>query len=257
MSGLAYAASDTLVIARRNLLRIPRQPDLLVSFTVQPIMFLLLFAYVFGGAIKTPGFKYIDFLMPGIVAQSMTFGGFVTAIGLSDDLRKGLVDRFRSLPMARSAVLAGRTLADVATNAVQLGLMVVVGLIVGFSFHTSAPKVAAGIVLMLLFGYAFSWVFAFIALRSSSAESAQALGFTVIFPLTFASSAFVPPESMPAGLQWFAEVNPFSTIVDALRALWLGTPAGNDVWGAVAWSIGITVFFAALAVSGYRRAVAK
>jgi ABC transporter DrrB family efflux protein len=257
MSALAYTASDTLVLARRNLLRIPRQPDLLISFTVQPIMFLLLFAYVFGGAIKTPGLDYKDFLVPGIVAQSMTFGGFVTAIGLSDDLKKGLIDRFRSLPMSRAAVLAGRTLADVATNAVQLALLVGVGLIIGFSFHTSAPKVIAGVLLMLLFGYAFSWVFAFIALRSSSAESAQALGFIVIFPITFASSAFVPTQSMPDGLKAFAENNPFSTVVDAIRSLWLGTPAHNDVWGAVAWSVAITVVFATLAVSGYRRAVAK
>jgi ABC transporter DrrB family efflux protein len=257
VSGLAYAAADTFVIARRNLLRIPRQPDLLISFTIQPIMFLLLFAYVFGGAIKTPGFDYKDFLLPGIVAQSMTFGGFVTAIGLSDDLRKGLIDRFRSLPMARSAVLAGRTLADVVTNFVQLALMVVVGLVIGFSFHTSAPLVIGGIVLMLFFGYAFSWVFAFVALRSSSAESAQALGFIVVFPITFASSAFVPTGSMPDWLRAFADNNPFTTIVDALRHLWLGTPAGNDVWGAVAWSVGIVAVFATLAVSGYRRAVAK
>ena len=257
MSGLSYAVGDTLVAAWRNLLRIPRQPDLLISFTVQPIMFLLLFAYVFGGAIRTPGYDYIDFLLPGIIAQSMTFGGFVTAIGLTDDLRKGLIDRFRSLPMARSAVLAGRTLADVFTNIVQLTLMVVVGLIIGFSFHTSAPKVLAGVLLMLLFGYAFSWVFAFVALHASSAEAAQALGFIVIFPITFASSAFVPTGSMPDGPKAFAENNPFSTVVDALRALWLGTPAHNDVWGAVAWSVGITAVFAALSISGYRRAVAK
>src|SRR3954452_4641074 len=141
MSALAYAAADTFVIARRNLLRIPRQPDLLVSFTIQPIMFLLLFAYVFGGAIKTPGLDYKDFLVPGIVAQSMTFGGFVTALGLSDDLRKGLIDRFRSLPMARSAVLAGRTLADVFTNAISLVVMLAVGFIAGFNFSASAPKV--------------------------------------------------------------------------------------------------------------------
>ena len=257
MSGVAYVVSDTAVMAWRNILRIPRQPDLLVSFTIQPIMFLLLFAYVFGGAIKTPGFDYKDFLVPGIVAQSMTFGGFVTALGLSDDLRKGLIDRFRSLPMARSAVLAGRTLADVATNALQLALLIIVGLAIGFGFHTGAPKIIAGIVLMLLFGYAFSWVFAFVALHSSSAESAQALGFIVIFPITFASSAFVPTASMPDGLKAFAENNPFSTVVDALRSLWLGTPAGNDVWGAVAWSIAIIAVFSVLSVRGYRRAVAK
>jgi ABC-2 type transport system permease protein/oleandomycin transport system permease protein len=187
----------------------------------------------------------------------MTFGGFVTAIGLTDDLRKGLIDRFRSLPMARSAVLAGRTLADVATNAFQLVLMLLVGLLIGFDFNSNAVKIAGGILLMLMFGYAFSWVFAFIGLRSASPESAQALGFVAIFPITFASSAFAPPDSMPKPLEVFAENNPFSTIVDALRHLWVGAPAGNDVWGAVAWSVGLTLLFSWLAVSGYRKAVAK
>jgi ABC transporter DrrB family efflux protein len=256
MSALAYAVADTAVIAKRNLLRIPRQPDLWVSFTIQPIMFVLLFVYVFGGAINTPGYdNYTDFLMPGIIAQTMAFGGFVTAIGLSDDLSKGLIDRFRSLPMARSAVLAGRTFADVATNIVSLVVMVIVGLLVGFSFSTSPLEVAAGFGLLLLFGYAFSWVFAFVALVSGSAEGANALGFMVIFPLTFASSAFVPPESMPAGIQEFAEVNPFSTVVDATRALFVGSPAGNDVWAAVAWCVGLIVVFGVLSVHKYRRAV--
>src|SRR5919112_2505533 len=166
MSALAYAVSDTAVIAKRNLLRIPRQPDLWVSFTIQPVMFVVLFVYVFGGAIQTPGYDYVDFLIPGIVIQTMSFGGFVTAIGLSDDLRKGLIDRFRSLPMARSAVLAGRTLADVATNIVALTVMVVVGLLVGFNFTSSPLEVLAGILLLLAFGYAFSWIFAFVALIS-------------------------------------------------------------------------------------------
>ena len=258
MSALAYAISDTAVLAKRNLLRIPRQPDLWVSFTIQPIMFVLLFVYVFGGAIQTPGYDdYVDFLMPGIIVQTMSFGGFVTAIGLSDDLRKGLIDRFRSLPMARSAVLAGRTLADVATNAVSIAVMVVVGLLVGFSFTSSPVEVAAGIGLLLLFGYAFSWIFAFIALNSSSAEGAQALGFMVIFPLTFVSSAFVPPESMPGWVETFAELNPVSTVVDAARALLVDAPAGNDVWAAVLWCVGLIVFFAVLSVYKYRRAVSS
>jgi len=255
MSSLAYAISDTAVIAKRNLLRIPRQPDLWVSFTIQPVMFVLLFVYVFGGAIQTPGYDYVDFLIPGIVIQTMSFGGFVTAIGLSDDLRKGLIDRFRSLPMARSAVLGGRTLADVATNAISIAVMVAVGLIVGFSFSSSPIEVVAGFGLCLLFGYAFSWVFAFVTLSTTTAEGAQALGFIVIFPLTFASSAFVPPESMPAGIQEFAEVNPFSTIVDATRALFVGAPAGNDVWAAVAWCVGLIVVFGVLSVQKYRRTV--
>jgi ABC-2 type transport system permease protein/oleandomycin transport system permease protein len=187
----------------------------------------------------------------------MSFGGFVTAIGLSDDLRKGLVDRFRSLPMARSAVLAGRTLADVATNTVSLVVMIVVGLLVGFNFTSSPFEVAAGIVLLLLFGYAFSWIFAYIALNSSSAEGAQALGFMLIFPLTFASSAFVPPESMPSAVEAFAEANPFSTIVDATRALFVDAPAGSDVWAAFAWCIGLIAVFATLSVYQYRRSVSS
>jgi ABC transporter DrrB family efflux protein len=255
MRSLSYAVSDTLVLAQRNLLRIPRAPDLLLSFTVQPVMFLLLFVYVFGGAIETPGYDYIDFLMPGIIVQTISFGGFVTALGLAEDLKKGLIDRFRSLPMARSAVLGGRTLADVATNTLALAVMISVGLLVGFSFSSSPLEVVGGIGLLLFFGYAFSWVFAFIGLTASSGESAQALGFLIIFPLTFASSAFVPVDSMPGWLQAFADVNPFTTMVDAMRALWVDAPAGNDVWGAVAWSVGITAVFSALSVARYRRAI--
>ncbi|HEY6777115.1 MAG TPA: ABC transporter permease [Thermoleophilaceae bacterium] len=256
MSSLAYAVSDTMVLAKRSLLRIPRAPDLLLSFTVQPIIFVLLFVYVFGGAIKTPGFEdYTDFLMPGIVAQTMSFGGFVTALGLAEDLKKGLIDRFRSLPMSRSAVLAGRTLADVATNVISLTIMVAVGLAVGFRFHSSPLEVVAGIGLMLLFGYAFSWIFAYCGLVASSGESAQAIGFIVIFPITFISSAFVPVDSMPSWLQPVAENNPFTTVVDAMRALWVDAPAGNDIWGAVLWSVGLIAVFAPLSVARYRRAV--
>jgi ABC transporter DrrB family efflux protein len=258
MSALAYAVSDTLVLAKRNLLRIPRAPDLLVGFTVQPIMFVVLFVYVFGGAISTPGFDdYTDFLMPGIIVQTISFGGFVTALGLAEDLKKGLIDRFRSLPMARSAVLAGRTLADVVTNCVSLAIMIAVGLVVGFTFHANAFEIVAGIGLLLLFGYAFSWIFAFFGLSASSAEAAQSIAFIVIFPLTFISSAFVPPDSMPAALEWFADVNPFTTVVDAMRSLWVGTPAGNDIWGAVLWCVGLIALFAPLSVARYRRAVSR
>ncbi len=257
MSGLRNGLADTLVLAKRSLLRIPRAPDLLLSFTVQPIMFVLLFAYVFGGAIATPGYSYIDFLMPGIIVQTMSFGGFVTALGLSEDLKKGLIDRFRSLPMSRAAVLAGRTLSDIATNSISIAVMLVVGTIAGFSFDAPLTHIAAGILLLLLFGYAFSWVFAFVGLTSSSPEAAQSLGFIVIFPLTFVSSAFVPVESMPAALQAFAEVNPFTIVVDAMRSLFLGAPAGNNVWGAVAWSLGIIAVFATLSVAKYKRAVVR
>ncbi|MEX2195228.1 MAG: ABC transporter permease [Thermoleophilaceae bacterium] len=258
MTAFANAATDTLVLARRNLARIPRAPDLLLSFTVQPIMFVLLFVYVFGGAIATPGFDdYTDFLMPGIIVQTMTFGGFVTALGLAEDLKKGLIDRFRSLPMARAAVLAGRTLADVATNVLSLAVMIGVGLLVGFNFDSPFYEILGGVGMMLLFGYAFSWVFAYLGLTASSAESAQALGFIAIFPLTFASSAFVPVESMPSWLQAFAEINPITTVVDATRSLFLDSPAGNDVWGAVAWSLGLIAVFAVLSVRRYRRAVTR
>jgi ABC transporter DrrB family efflux protein len=257
MSGLRMAVSDTLVLAKRNFLRISRAPDLLLAFTVQPIMFVLLFAYVFGGAIPTPGHSYIDFLIPGILVQTMAFGGFVTAMGIAEDLRKGLVDRFRSLPMSRSAVLAGRTLSDIVTNGISITVMVIVGVIIGFGFESPFLHVVAGILLLLLFGYAFSWVFAFIGLTASSPEAAQSLGFILIFPLTFISSAFVPPETMPAALQWFAEVNPFSITVNAIRALFIGDPAGNSVWGAVAWSVGIAALFAFLAVTKYKRAVVR
>jgi ABC transporter DrrB family efflux protein len=222
--------SDTLVIAERNLVRLPRAPDLLIAFTVQPVMFVLLFVYVFGGAISTPGYSYVDFLIPGIIVQNIAFGGFVTALGLNEDLHKGLIDRFRSLPMARAAVLAGRTLADVVTNFLSVIVLIVTGLIIGFSFDASALEIVGGIALLLLFGYAFSWVFALLGLLVSSPESANSVGFLAVFPLTFISSAFVPVDSMPSALQWFAEINPFTIMVDAMRALWVGAPAGNNVW---------------------------
>jgi ABC-2 type transport system permease protein/oleandomycin transport system permease protein len=253
VSSLRWAVSDTLVLAKRSLLRIPRQPDLLIAFTVQPVMFVLLFVYVFGGAIRTPGYDYVDYLMPGIITQSIAFGGFVTALALTEDLKKGLIDRFRSLPMSRAAVLAGRTLADMVTNAFSLLVLVGVGMLAGFSFHNGVPEVLAGFVLLLLFGYAFSWVFALIGLMVSTPEAANSVGFTAIFPLTFASSAFVPVESMPSWLQAFAEINPFTAVVDAIRALWLGAPAGDSIVLAIGWTVGILAVFAPLAIRRYRR----
>jgi len=249
--------ADSLVMAERNLVRLPRSPDLLIGFTIQPVMFVLLFAYVFGGAIVTPGYDYVDFLIPGIIVQNIAFGGFVTALGLAEDLTKGLIDRFRSLPTARASVLAGRTLADVVTNSLSIVVLLVTGLIIGFSFNASALEILAGVGLLLLFGFAFSWIFALLGMMVSSPEAANGVGFTLIFPITFISAAFVPVESMPAGLQDFAEVNPITVVVNAMRALWLGAPAGNDIWGAVAWSIALIVIFAPLAVSKYRRTAAR
>jgi len=218
-------------------------------------MFVLLFVYVFGGAILVPDFydDYTAFLLPGIIVQNIAFGGFVTALGLNEDLHKGLIDRFRSLPMARAAVLAGRTLADVATNLLSVCVLLVTGLIIGFSFDASIGEILLGLVLLLLFGYAFSWVFALLGLIVSSPESANSLGFIAVFPLTFISSAFVPVQSMPAALQWFAEINPFTIVVDAMRSLWVGAPAGGSVWQAFLWSFVLIAIFAPLAVSRYRR----
>jgi ABC transporter DrrB family efflux protein len=250
--------SDTLVLARRNLRRIPRQPDLLIAYTVQPVMFVLLFVYVFGGAIETPGFDYVDFLMPGITVQSIAFGGFVTALGLSEDVGKGLIDRFRSLPMSRAAVLAGRTFSDVLLNCLSLVVLLSVGFLAGFSFiDSSVGQVVLGIVLLLLMGYAFSWIFALVGLFSSSPETANSIGFTLIFPLTFASSVFVPAASMPDGLRQFAEANPFTTWSDALRSLWIGTPPHSDVWMSFVWCLALIALFAPLAVARYRRVAAR
>ena len=253
MSALATTWSDTRVLARRNLMRIPRQPDLLIAYTIQPIMFTLLFVYVFGGAIQTPGFDYVDFLMPGIIVQSIAFGGFVTALGLSEDVKKGLIDRFRSLPMSRAAVLNARTSSDILLNCLSLIVLFAVGFLAGFNFiDATIGEIVLGIVLCLYLGYAFSWIFALIGLYSSSPETANSIGFTLIFPLTFASSVFVPAESMPDGLRQFAEANPFTTWADAARSLWLGTPAHTDVWMSFVWIFGLIAVFAPLAVMRYR-----
>jgi ABC transporter DrrB family efflux protein len=258
MSALALTAEDTLVLARRNLMRIPRQPDLLIAYTIQPVMFVLLFVYVFGGAIQTPGFDYVDFLMPGIIVQSIAFGGFVTALGLSEDVQKGLIDRFRSLPMSRAAVLLGRTFSDVLLNCLSLVVLLSGGFLAGFNFiNATVGDVALGIVLLLLLGYAFSWIFALVGLFSSTPETANSIGFTLIFPLTFASSIFVPAETMPDGLRQFAEANPFTTVADAVRSLWLDTPPHSDVWMAFIWCFVLIAVFAPLAVERYRRVAAR
>jgi ABC transporter DrrB family efflux protein len=246
------------VIAERNLLRFPRAPELLLAFTVQPIMFVLLFNFVFGGAIRTPGdISYAEFLIPGIVVQNIAFGGFTTALGLNEDMSKGLIDRFRSLPISRAAVLAGRTTADIFTNFLSMMILVLTGLAIGFSFQTDVAHVVAGFLLMVFFGYAFSWVFAWVGLLVKSPEAANSAGFIAVFPLTFISSAFVPVATMPEALRAFARANPFTIVVNALRSLWIGTPAGNSIWEAVLWSVGILVVFSVLAVGRYRKAVAR
>jgi ABC transporter DrrB family efflux protein len=252
--------TDTVIIAERNLIRLPRAPDLLIGFTVQPIMFVLLFRYVFGGAIHTFYPNYADFLIPGIIVQNIAFGGFFTALGLSEDLHKGLIDRFRSLPMARSAVLAGRTLSDVVTNLLSMIILLITGLIIGFRFHTTVPDALLGVLLLVLFGYAFSWVFAFVGLIVSSPESANSIGFIAVFPLTFISSAFVPPDTFPTVLRKFSDVNPFTIMVNAMRHLWEGHAvqvSGANVWEALLWTAVIFAVFAPIAVARYRRATGQ
>lgn len=256
---LAWTVSDTLVMAKRNLLRYLRLPQLLVFSTVQPIMFVLLFAFVFGGAISTPGVDYINYLIPGILVQTVLFGASQTTVGLADDLAHGMVDRFRSLPMARSAVLAGRTLADSARNVFVVLLMLGVGALIGFRFEGGVLASAGAVALVVGFGFAFSWISALIGLVVKDTETAQVAGFIWIFPLVFASSAFVPVQTMPGWLQAFAEVQPISVTVNAVRYLTSdgvapGT-AASDVGLALLWVAGILAAFVPLAVAQYRRSV--
>jgi ABC transporter DrrB family efflux protein len=248
--------TDARVVSVRNLRHFVRQPDLLVFSTIQPIMFVLLFTYVFGGAISKSlpaGVSYIDYLLPGILVQSVTFRASMTAIGLSDDLKLGVIDRFRSMPMARSAVLVGRTAADLVRNVLIIALMIIVGYIVGFSFEAGVAQAVACVALVSAFGLALSWIFAFVALTVRSAEAAQSAGFVVLFPLVFASSVFVPVSSMPDWLQAFAKVSPVTLTANAARSLALvpGTP--SSLGGAVAWIAGLLAVFIPLSVWRYRR----
>jgi ABC-2 type transport system permease protein/oleandomycin transport system permease protein len=259
---IAWTVSDAMTLTKRNLLRYVRLPTLLIFSTVQPVMFVLLFRYVFGGAINVPGLNYVDYLMPGIFVQTVVFGSTQTGVGLAEDLSKGLVDRFRSLPMARSAVLAGRTLSDTVRNTFVVVLMTIVGMAVGFRFHGGILEFAMALLLGVLFGLGFSWISALIGLAAGNVEAAQAASFVWIFPLTFASSAFVPVKSMPGWLQAWAKVNPVSITVDAVRSLSLGQPLAHQVVGgsttvhvleALAWVAGILVVFVPLAVRRYRK----
>jgi ABC-2 type transport system permease protein/oleandomycin transport system permease protein len=245
--------ADAATIAWRNILNIRRNPQLLVFSTIQPVIFVLMFRYVFGGAIRTPGVDYVDFLMPGIFVQTVVFGSLTTAIGLADDLQRGLVDRFRSLPMARSAVLIGRTLADLLRNVFVVVLMVAVGLLVGWSPDQPLLEIVAALGLIFAFSYSLSWFFAIVGLNVRDGETAQAAAFPLMAPLVFASSAFVPLESMPGWLQAFAEHQPVTIVVEAARGLTLGGDVGGDVLSAIAWIVGIIAVCAPLAVARYRR----
>jgi ABC transporter DrrB family efflux protein len=255
--GLAGPVRDALAIAGRNLIALRRVPRLLVFSTIQPVVFLLLFRYVFGGVVSTSllGVPYVDFLVPGVFVQTSVFGAIGAAIGLATDLQSGLLERFRSLPMARSAVLAGRTIADLARNVFVVALMAVIGFGVGFRVHTGPLPFLAGLLLVLVFAYSMSWVFATVGLLVGDPETAQAAAFPVMAPLVFASSVFVPVSSMPGWLQGFANHQPVSVTASAVRALVLGGPTATYVWQSLAWAAGIVLVFAPLAVRRYRRAV--
>jgi ABC-2 type transport system permease protein len=257
-SAFGWAAQDALTVAWRNLVAMTRQPQVLVFSTIQPIIFVLMFRYVFGGAIRVPGVDhYVDYLMPGVFAQTVVFGSIQTGVALAEDLNKGLIERFRSLPMARSAVLAGRTLADLVRNVFVIALMVIVGFLVGWRVHVNVFSVLAGLGVMLLFAHALSWVFAIVGLSSPNAEAAQAAAFPIMAPLVFASTAFVSASSMPAVLEWFAEHQPVSIVIDAVRALTYGHQFSSPgtVLAAIVWSVGIIAVSAPLAVRIYRRKV--
>jgi ABC-2 type transport system permease protein/oleandomycin transport system permease protein len=247
---------DTYAVTQRNLIAYRRVPQLLVFSTIQPVIFVLMFRYVFGGAIQVPGnIPYVDFLMPGIFLQTVIFGSLATAIGLATDMKSGLMERFHALPMSRSAVLTGRTLADLSRNVFVVALMMTVGFIVGWRIHTNVVGLVSGGLLVLLFGYAMSWIFATVGLAVGDPETAQAAAFPVLAPLVFASTAFVPPDSMPGWLQVWARNQPVSATAEAVRALTIGGPTTAEVLEAVAWCVGILVIFAPIAVRLYRRAV--
>jgi ABC-2 type transport system permease protein/oleandomycin transport system permease protein len=250
--------ADARAMTWRNLLNIARNPQLVVFATIQPIIFVVMFRYVFGGAIQASlpaGQSYINFLMPGIFVQTIVFGVLTTGVGLADDLNKGLIDRFRSLPMARSAVLVGRTSADFVRNFFVVILMCVVGFIVGWTVETNVWGLLGAIGVILAFAYSLSWVFAIVGLTVRDSETAQAVSFPILAPLVFASSAFVPVATMPSWLQGWAKNQPVSIVVDAARALTIGGPTAKYVLEALAWIVGITLVCAPLAVARYRRVV--
>ncbi|CAN5288593.1 ABC transporter permease [soil metagenome] len=267
MSSLTKVVGDSLVMTRRNLIKVKRVPDLIVFATLSPIMFVLLFRYVFGSAIPIEGISYADFLLPGIFAQTVIFGSTITGASLADDVQKGLVDRFRSLPMARSAVLIGRTVADQGLNVVTIVVMSLTGLIVGWRVRSSIVEALAGFVLLLLFAFAVSWLFALVGLIVRTPEVVNNASFIVIFPITFIANTFVPIENFPTVLRVFAEWNPVSSLVQAVRELFGNTSPAlppADVWSlqnpvlyTLLWVALILAIFVPLSVRQYVRAAGR
>jgi ABC-2 type transport system permease protein len=261
------ALSDGFIVARRNLIKIKRVPDLLVFTTLQPIMFVLLFAYVFGGAIAVRGSSYREFLIAGIFAQTVIFGAAITGTGLADDIQKGIIDRFRSLPMSPSAVLFGRTLSDVVNNLIVMVVMSLTGLLVGWRIRTSVMEALGGYLILLTFAYAFSWVMAMVGLLAPSPEVVNNASFVVIFPLTFVANTFVPIGTLPGPLRTFAEWNPVSAVTQAARRLFgniaPGTPI-SDSWAmrhpatyTLAWALAILIIFVPLTTRQFHRSVSR
>jgi len=267
MTSLAWTLADGLAVAQRNLIKIKRVPEVLVWVLISPIMFVLLFAYVFGGAIEVPGVPYREFLIAGIFAQTVVFGATYTGAGLAEDMQKGIIDRFKSLPMSRSAVLLGRTGADIVYNVLSITIMALTGLLVGWRIHTSALEAAAGFALLLLFAYAFSWVMATVGLMVPSPEVVNNASFMVIMPLTFISNAFVPIETFPTALRVFAEWNPVSAVTQAARNLFGNTnplAPPPDVWSlqnpelyTLIWVVVLVGVFAPISVRLYKNAASK
>ena len=264
MNQLSLVLADANVVAKRNVIKITRVPEVLVFVLLSPIMFVLLFAYVFGNSIDVPGTSYREFLIAGIFAQTVMFGATFTGAGIAEDMQKGIIDRFRSLPMSRSAVLAGRTASDVIYNALSMVIMVITGLLVGWRIRGSILEAVAGFALILLFAYAISWIMAFIALLVPSPEVINNASFMVIFPMTFVANTFVPSDSLPGPLRAFAEWNPVSAVTQAARQLFGNIPAGtpeptawplqHPVVYTLGWIVLIVAVFAPLSVSRYTKA---
>jgi ABC-2 type transport system permease protein len=257
-TGRVWLLRDSWTEALRHLRGMRRSPELLIFATVQPIMFIVLFVYVFGGAIQAPGYSdYKQYLLPGIFAQTVLFNSSFTSVGIADDLTKGIIDRLRSLPMYQSAVLVGRTLSDVVRNLLTFVVMLGVAFAVGFRIEGTMAAAVSATVLLFAFSYAFSWIQALVGLSAGSVEAANSAGFIWMFPLTFVSSAFVPVESMPGWLQPIAENNPFTIVTNATRALYNGRDPGSDLWLAWAWAIGIALVFAWLAIRKFASTTGK
>ena len=256
MAQLISELRDGLIITKRNIMRYIRLPQLIVISSIQPIMFLTLFNFVFGGALgAAAGVDYINFLLPGIMVQTILFGALQTGIGLSRDLNAGIIDRFRSLPMSRSAVLTGRTTADLIRNTSTAMILLITGFAYGFRFQNGTLDAFIMVLMIVAFGYAFSWVAAFIGLAVKDEETSQLAGFLFIFPLTFASATFVPTDTMPGWLQTFANNQPVTFAVTSARHFALGTPSNGAEWKLLAWIVGILVVFVPLSIYTYKRRV--